>query len=457
MNWTRDGFSGTRSVMAGIPFRLQIMVLCGALALPAAALAQTPGRTVELTATQLFGVADAARDAGDYDTAETAYRALAGNPDIEVRNEARFRLALMLADTLRKPREAAVELRKILDEKPETPRVRLELARILAGMGNLAAAERQFRAAEASGLPPEVEKYVRFYANALSASKPFGGSLEVALAPDSNVNRATRSDTLSTVIGDFTLSDDARSTSGLGLAVKGQAYFRTGIDKRARLLARVSGRGYFYGQSQFNDTVISLQAGPEYALGKDRLNVAGGVAWRWFGTQPYSMTYGVSGNWQHPVGKRGQMRIDAAINAVENRRNALQSATDFNLAVTLDRAFTARTGGGVQLSAGRTQARDPGFSDVTGGINAYLFHEWGKTTLVGGIGYTRLEADARLLLYPKRRVDDRFSANLGATLRSLRVGTFAPFVRVTAEHNRSSVGIYSYTRIAGEAGIGSAF
>ena len=69
-----------------------------------------------------------------------------------------------------------------------------------------------------------MEKLVRFYANALSAEKPLGASIEVALAPDSNVNRATRADTLSTVIGDFTLSDDAKSSSGLGLALRGQAY-----------------------------------------------------------------------------------------------------------------------------------------------------------------------------------------------------------------------------------------
>src|SRR3546814_2344521 len=39
-----------------------------------------------------------ARAARDFATAETAYRALATNPDIELRTEARFRLAMMLAD-----------------------------------------------------------------------------------------------------------------------------------------------------------------------------------------------------------------------------------------------------------------------------------------------------------------------------------------------------------------------
>ena len=74
---------------------------------------------------------------------ETAYRALAGDPDIELRSEARFRLALMLADRMGRVRDAAVELRRILDERPDAARVRLELARMDAMLGRLGAAERE--------------------------------------------------------------------------------------------------------------------------------------------------------------------------------------------------------------------------------------------------------------------------------------------------------------------------
>lgn len=433
-------------------------MLAIAIATPALAQAgQGAAQTLTVTPTQLFELAEAARAAGDFATAETAYRALAENPDPELRTEARFRLGLLLADQLGRPRDAAVEFRRILDEKPDAPRVRLELARMQALMGNLGAAEREFRAAQAGGLPPEVEKLVRFYANALSAEKPLGASIEVALAPDSNVNRATRADTLSTVIGDFTLSDDAKSSSGLGLALRGQAYYRTRIDARARLLVRLAGRANLYRKSRFDDQQVSLLAGPEYRLGADRLSLAGGIAQRWYGGADYSLTYGISGNWQHPLGSRAQLRLDASLNHVENRPNPLQSGEDYALSVGIDRAFSSRMGGGVQLSAGRTVARDPGFSDVTLGVNTYLFREMGQTTLVGSLGYTRLEADARLLLYPRRRVDDRFTANLGATFRFLRIGSLAPFARIGVEHNRSTVGIYHFTRVSGELGLGAAF
>lgn len=149
----------------------------------ASAPASASAETVTLSPAELFAFADRARDAGDYATAETAYRALAGNPDVELRSEARFRLGLMLADQQKRWSAAAIEFRRILDDKPKVARVRLELARMQAMLGNLRSAEREFRAAEAAGLPPEVERMVRFYANALSARKAFGGSLEIALAP----------------------------------------------------------------------------------------------------------------------------------------------------------------------------------------------------------------------------------------------------------------------------------
>jgi len=403
-------------------------------------------------------MADRARDAGDFAVAETAYRALAENPDIELRTEARFRLGLMLADRMGKPREAAVVFRQILDEKPKAARVRLELARMQVMLGNVGAAEREFRAVEATTtLPPDVERMVRFYANALSARKPFGGSVEIALAPDSNVNRATRSDTLGTVIGDFTLDDDARARSGVGLNLRGQAYVRVPASNAMDLLARVSAGGSFYGAHEFDDYALSLQAGPEFTMGKDRITLEVGPGWRWYGTDPYSLTLGGSASWQHPLGRRAQVRIEGGYARVDNRRNDLQGADNFSLSAALDRAFSARSGGGLQLFANREAARDPGYSTASGGVSLYAFRELGRTTAVFSAGYSHLESDQRLFLYPRRRIENRFTASIAGTFRSLRIGSFAPLARLRWERNKSTIEIYDYNRISGELGLTSAF
>lgn len=413
--------------------------------------------SVTLSAVQLFKLADEARARRDFVMAETAYRALAKDSDLELRTEARFRLGMMLADDLGRYLDAAIEFRRILDDKPDIGRVRLELARMQAMLGDLGAARKELRAAEAAGLPQDVKQLVRFYSRALDARKPLGGSIKVALAPDSNINRATRSDTLGTVIGDFILDDEAQAKSGIGLDLQGQGYVRLGIEPGADLLVQASGSATLYRAADFNDVNVGIQAGPQYTWGSNQLTFSFGPSWRWYGRTPYSSTIGGNVSWQRPTGKRSQLRIDGGIAHQTNKRNPLQTADDFTLSASFDRAFSARTGGGVQVYGFREAARDPGYSLASGGASIYLFRELGRATVVGTLGYSHLEADARLFLYPKRRIEDRYNASLAMTLRSLRLGSFAPLVRLKWERNRSSIEIYDYRRIAAEFGVTSAF
>lgn len=222
--------------------------------------------SITLSPAQLFEFATTSADAGLYEVAVQAYGALIDNPDIEISTEARFRLGLMLANKLQKYADAAVLFRQILDYKPDAQRVRIELARMQLLLGNLRDAQREFRQASAGGLPPEVERLVRFYAQGLAGQKPFGFNVEVAIAPDSNINRATNSETLGTIIGDFTLSDDAQANSGIGLTLRGQAFARAGVDKYADLLVRASVSGDFYrastGPASSTTILPSYRSGP---------------------------------------------------------------------------------------------------------------------------------------------------------------------------------------------------
>jgi thioredoxin-like negative regulator of GroEL len=412
---------------------------------------------VQMTAAQLFEYADAARDAGDFETAERAYRALMQdvNPDYGI--EARFRLAQMYQQKQGKLREAATLYREILDQKPDAAGVRLELASALAAMGDMAAAGRELRAAQASGLPPEVERLVRFYANALSSGKQFGGGLEVALAPSNNINRATGSDTLGTIIGDFIIDDDAKAKSGIGLSVRGQAYYKPPISDNADLLVRISSSADLYKEKRFDDMVLQAEAGPQFRFGADRLAVSAILAHRWFGLESYSTSYGANGNFQHPLGKRAQLRLDGSVIHTANEANKLQNSDRFSAAIAVDRAFTESFGGGLQFSGSRDAAADPGYSTAQGGVSSYLFHNIGQTTAVLNLSYSHLEADKKLFIYPERRKDDRYAVNVSGTFRALKIGTFAPLLRLSYERNVSTIEIYDFSRFGAEVGITAAF
>lgn len=410
-----------------------------------------------LSAPQMFALAEAYQSEGRFADAEAVLTALMQDRDPELRTEARFRLAMMLADKLGRFRDAAVLLREILDEKPDAARVRVELARMHARLGNRAEAERELRAAQAIGLPEAVQQIVRFYAAALRSERPYGMNLELALAPDSNINRATRSETLGTIIGDFDLSDDARAQSGIGLSAQAQVWARQKVSETASLVGKASASGDFYGKNEFDDYAVSLEAGPEVRMGAGRIGLSALTSWRWFGGRPYAFSYGGNGSFQHPLGKRAQLRLDASVVHTDDRRNDLRDANRYALAAGIDRAFSARTGGGLRLTGQREVANDPGYSTASGGLSGYIFRELGQTTLVANGGYSHLEADKRLFLYPRRRVDNRLSAGLAATFRALRVGGFAPIVRVTYERNFSTVEIYDFRRLSADFGITAAF
>jgi hypothetical protein len=347
--------------------------------------------------------------------------------------------------------------RKILDEQPRAQRVRLELARTLDLLGDEPGARRALREAQAGGLPTEVARFVDLYSEALRAQKPFGGSIQLAIAPDSNINRATRSDTLGTVFGDFVLDEGARQRSGVGLAIGAQGYGRLRLGETANLLARVSGSADLYKHREFNDLSLGLSAGPEFRLGGARVTAELGIGRRWFGGKAYATTGTAGLTYLQPLGRRSQVQAGAAFGLIDNHRNPLQRGRTYSLSVSYDRALSARSGIGAALAAERQDLNDPGYSTTAGQVTLYGYRDFGPMTLIGSLSHGRLSADERLLLYPDVRREKLYRASLGITFRQLVVGELAPSIRLTAERNRSSIEIFDYRRTRTEFVLTRAF
>jgi len=432
---------------------IAVAMLAGA---PARAQQQQGERIDNLKAPQVFALAAQAEAAGRAADAETLYRALARDPDIEIRSEARFRLGMMLS-RLGRNRDAAIAFRALLDEKPDAARVRLELARVLATLGDEGAARRELRQAQAGGLPPQVAQVVDQFAQALRSRKPWGASVEFALVPDSNINRATDAKQLDTIIAPLDLSRDARERSGLGARASGQVFARIPVAADLSILPRISGQGEFYRESQFNDVSASALIGLEWSPGRERIRPSVGGTFRWYGGALYAGTATASVDWQHPLGRKAQLTSTLTLADTDYRQNDLQDGLLLNGSVAYERAFSARAGGSVTLSATRQTARDPGYATAAGGASLLYWREMGRTTAYANAGIRRLEADARLFLFPERRRDWNYTLGVGATFRALQVHGFAPLVRLEYERNASTVGIYDYHRKAATFGITRAF
>lgn len=408
------------------------------------------------TPAQLFQLSDQLVRSGRQQEAEAILALIAQNPSKDLRNEARFRLAQLLAAKGQITR-AAVLLRRILDERPDAVPVRLELAKLLDRMGDKDGAWRQMRAIRSAGLPASVAKLVDRYSEALRSQRSSGANLEIAIAPDSNINRATRSETLGTVLGDFDISKESRAKSGVGASLHGQAYRRLPVSDTSSLLFRLSSFANLYRNSRFNDVVVDFAAGPELQVGKGRVQLEIGATQRWFGRKPFLRSARTAATLSKPMGSRSLLRLSGSASLVDNQQNDLEDGKVYSGQISLERALTPTLGLALTAGLDRQSLRDPAYSTTGWRVGMTGWRDLGRMTLTVGAELGRLRADERLLLFPRERSDRYSRISVGMIFRHVQFGGFAPLMRVSYERNHSSVEFYDYRRTRTEFGVVHAF
>jgi len=412
--------------------------------------------TIRATASQLLKVAEEMLRRGKTNDAAAILEALARDPNSNIRNEARFRRALMLEASGRNE-AAAVLLRRILDEKPDADVVRLKLATTLQKLGHEDSALRELRALRSADLPPDVARFVDRLSASLQATKPLGFQIEFALAPDTNINRATRSDTLGTIFGDFTLDKGSQARSGVGAALRGFGQARHMLRPNFGIAARASGDANLYRHSAFNDITLELAIGPEWRLGRTRLSAEAGIGRQWYGMKPFQRSLRLSASAARPVDSVSVLRLDGSLRRIDNRLNDLQDGHGRSLRARYERAISPDLVIAVNSGVDRFVAKDAAYSTRgwNAGISAY--RNVGRMTLSAGLDLGRLKADDRLLLLPKARADRLTRFSVGTVFRQLTFAGFAPVARLIVERNRSTVEFYDFKRVRTEFGISRAF
>jgi tetratricopeptide (TPR) repeat protein len=408
----------------------------------------------ELSAAEVFAAADALVAQGRLADAEILLTGLTHDPSLDYRSEARFRLGRLRA--AQSDLAGAIRwYRALLDEKPDAAAVRLELARTYALANDEEAARRELRRVGAAGLPEDVARVVDQFALALRSRRLLGGSIEVDLAPDSNINRASSSGQIDTVLGPLTPDADARATSGVGLTLRAQGFWRSGNGPTS-MLARLTGQGDLYRKSRFDDVALSAAIGPELRRGDARWRPALLYVRRWFGGHPYSQAMGGTLNWLRVLTPASQIEVEAT-SAYTYYRFRVQDGMLYDLNVNYDRALSERFSVRASARATRADARDPGYATWSGTLGGLAARRLGRQTGFVQASATRLAADNRLNLFPQTRQDWRLDMVAGLLLDQWRFADLSPVLRLRYSVARSTVDLYRFRQLRLEFGLSREF
>src|SRR5690606_3330150 len=119
---------------------------------------------------------------------------------------------------------------------PDFLPARLELAKTLRQQGDTDAAYHHFELLYGSS-DPALKALAQNAMRAIEAERPYGLSVSAALLPSTNINRGSSQSAFDAGGMSFTIDDDSKAQSGVGLSLGGTAYYAFRLDENNAVTA----------------------------------------------------------------------------------------------------------------------------------------------------------------------------------------------------------------------------
>lgn len=352
------------------------------------------------------------------------------------------------------PRTAEKRFRTILDDQPQQTRVRLELARALFALRKFDSADYQLRLAQDDEeLPEDIARIISNTRSAIRSRRNWRFGFDFGFAPDTNINSATRSDSVDVTFGSNTyqlaLDEDARARSGIGATSSLYGSLRLPAAERLAVVLDANAQLVRYENKQFNDSFIQFAAGPELKLDDaTTLTLQGVGAQRWYGGRVASQQLGSQITLQHDLArdKRIAVRLDArrAASDFGAAYRGWQYGANLSYEQVVSKALIASG----TVYARREDMQVASNTAWSWGVNAGLGGEFpfGLNAGVSG-GVARATYDAPSFLFSTdERADWRLNGRAYVGLRRVRVAGFSPSVEYNYSQTETNYDLYSSTR-----------
>jgi hypothetical protein len=382
--------------------------------------------------------------AGRIDEAEAVLtQALAANPND---SQAQFLLGLIAIAQMDYD-TAIAQFRAILVREPNAERVRLELARAFFLKEEYDNAARQFRFARAGELPPEVTANIDQYLGAIARLREWSYNFSLALAEDTNINAATDLRQVDIFGLPFVLSDDARRTSGTGIAVNAGAEWSPLLTGNVKARVGTQVHRAEYSGGTFDDMTVSGHVGPEILFPRTQLVLLTTGFQRWFGNETFNSGAGGRISVAHALRPRLQLGSFVDAQSISFKTGSAQNGWIGSAALSL--TFTISPSSSVRGVAGfgTRDARADAYSSTTwwGAIGYYRDLPFGFSVYAEP-NYSRTRYHAPLVGFGAARSDRVWSIRAELLNRRIDYRGFTPKLSLYYADQASNIPLYSYSR-----------
>jgi len=355
--------------------------------------------------------------------------------------------------------EGIFALERALIQRPGFDQARLELGRAYFMQGDDRRARREFEAVRAHDPPAEVAQKIERYLLAIQRradeyETTVSGYVEAGGGYDSNVNSATSSDAVDTVVGRITLPNDNREQSDSFGHLQTQGRVSHPVSPGVNLLGEVGVRGRFHAdEDEFDTAALDASFGALWRQADWRLRAMLDVGQFYLDDDEYRDRVGGRVGYQLDFSQRSTVGVNLNVSELSHDTQEFLDSTlwvlDAGITHTLDgpRPASVSLGafvGGESADDDGTRAQANAERDIVGvraGTQVRLAPEWGFR---GSVEVRSSDYDEADLLFSESRDEEYYALDLALDWRPTAHWTIGPQIRVNS--NNSNIDLYEYER-----------
>ena len=355
--------------------------------------------------------------------------------------------------------EAIAALRRMLVDRPNLLRVRLELGRAFFLKEEDGLARRHFERVLAGQPPAAVALNVNRFLNIMRARKRWSVRVGAALAPDSNVSAQTKERTIliDTPFGrlPFVYQSEDEPETGTGISVWAGGEYQYPLSARWRLRAGGDFSRREYRSDELDRMSLAAHLGPRWLIGRaSEASLLASARQSWLSDEEDHRDLGVRIEGRHRLNRRTTAFLNTARHErrYEDRSHLDGPLTDVSGGIDWVATPTLRINAGLGWGRQRPEEKEQRHSYRQLRLGATFLLPWGFT--VGGMGTLRWTdykgSWAPFVIGGGARSDLTRTLRLNVHNRAVTVAGFSPQASVVTEERTSNAQLHGYDRIFGE-------